>query len=46
MEITQKMKQMGVIVMGKGINLRAWIEDARRKEFAVKLEEGFVSLWK
>jgi len=39
-------KQAGVIVYGRGLNARHWIDQAKRAGYKVILRNGFCELWK
>lgn len=42
----EKMKQRGFIVLGGGMNSRAWMDAAKRQGFSVLVCSGYVELWK
>jgi hypothetical protein len=41
-----KMKQYGFIMPGNGINLRYWIDEAKKQGYAVLILASHVELWK
>lgn len=42
---TAKMKQKGFIILGGGINVRAWIDRAKAEGYAIVLCGEYVELW-
>jgi hypothetical protein len=45
-EITEKMKQVGVITYGNGINVRSFAQSAEKKGYLVLFCDGFAKLYK
>jgi dTDP-D-glucose 4,6-dehydratase len=44
--ITKKMKQVGFIVYGGGLNVREWLDRAKADGFSIMIRETFAEIWK